>query len=547
MTKYGSIPQQDSRDETSPSPPQQSRRCQLGQIALVSAALCVVVVWMIGSTTTRASVPLLGDSPKPQAHFYKQITDHYTHEHKNNVYPKHYQQRYYQKLDHWKGPGHPIFVVLGGEDALDDLIYYNIHELLPKRFGGAAFGLEHRFYGQSLPVGPLHLPDEYWSNNALKDLLSPAQAVWDIVHFVQHQREKLGCSKHRGKHYCPVVIVGGSYPGYLAFLSRYHFPHVIDVGYAGSAPLLLYHHSVDPLEYYRKVTQVADQAVPGCADAIKTTLLSIQAQSTQWTIPEMAQQLGLCPDTIPSYITTTALLLQEVNMIVAVRFADFNMFYYPPGPDTGLATQCRRFVSSRNNAIDETHAAVATLREFLDETSNNPHADTDGCFDLQFEVPPGHHGRITASDWSGVEGGPAGLSWDFASCVLATPVGLGDSMFLEQHWSIQWLQEYCYDRFDYTPSYEKYIRDEFRFDEFFTSPNTTRLLLTNGLNDGWSVASVLQAPNEHVKVLNFPHGAHHSDLTVVGPGPWDTSDVAAGVTEIGDVLEEWIHESKEKE
>mgnify|MGYP002037239813 CR=1 FL=1 len=53
----------------------------------------------------------------------------------------------------------------------------------------------------------------------------------------------------------------------------------------------------------------------------------------------------------------------------------------------------------------------------------------------------------------------------------------------------------------------------------------SRIIFTNGLNDGWSVGSITTSLGDTLPALNMPNGAHHSDLSHRIPGPWDTSDV----------------------
>ena len=72
----------------------------------------------------------------------------------------------------------------------------------------------------------------------------------------------------------------------------------------------------------------------------------------------------------------------------------------------------------------------------------------------------------------------------------------------------------------------------------------TNVLFTNGLNDGWAVGSVTETLSEerNLIALNFPNGAHHSDLSHSDPGPNDTADIQQGHKDIADILEKWLKE-----
>jgi Serine carboxypeptidase S28 len=153
------------------------------------------------------------------AHFFnKQLVDHHD-SHRSETY----SQRYFEKKDYFGGPGSPIFVILGGEDPLDGLLYPFVYENLARDFQGYTAALEHRFYGESTPVdNPTHAD--------LHQLLSPNQATYDAARFIQHKRKELGCSLDRSsKYYCPAISVGGSYPGFLSSLMRFVHSDVVDI------------------------------------------------------------------------------------------------------------------------------------------------------------------------------------------------------------------------------------------------------------------------------------------------------------------------------
>jgi len=57
-----------------------------------------------------------------------------------------YSQRYYKIGKHFKGPGSPILVIMGGEESLDlPLLYPFVHEGLAKLFGAFVLSPEHRY------------------------------------------------------------------------------------------------------------------------------------------------------------------------------------------------------------------------------------------------------------------------------------------------------------------------------------------------------------------------------------------------------------------
>lgn len=132
--------------------------------------------------------------------FHEQIVDHNNPQESGT-----FQQRYFQDLRYWDGPGHPIFMILGGEGPLTHILYPFIEDVLAKRFGGVTFNPEHRYFGVSYPK-------EDPSIDELRVQMTPRQAMQDFVEFVHAMQEKLGCGPKGTEDYCPVVTVGGSYP-----------------------------------------------------------------------------------------------------------------------------------------------------------------------------------------------------------------------------------------------------------------------------------------------------------------------------------------------
>ena len=76
----------------------------------------------------------------------------------------------------------------------------------------------------------------------------------------------------------------------------------------------------------------------------------------------------------------------------------------------------------------------------------------------------------------------------------------------------------------------------------------TRVLFTNGLNDGWAVGSVVDlgdvegADKRELIVMNFENGAHHSDLGHSEGGEGDTEDIQKGHADIVKLMKRWLEQ-----
>ena len=85
--------------------------------------------------------------------------------------------------------------------------------------------------------------------------------------------------------------------------------------------------------------------------------------------------------------------------------------------------------------------------------------------------------------------------------------------------------------------------DQWHFDDL-VGQGASRIVLTNGLNDGWSADSILDNLSPDIVAINMPNGAHRSDLNHNGPRSVDTEDVKAAFPLIIQALTRWLTEIK---
>jgi len=463
-------------------------------------------------------------------HWYKdQLVDHFFQGEETATW----SHRYYQSKKHFGGPGHPIFLVLGGEGPAVKLFYPFIQDHLAKTFKAYVLQPEHRFYGKSQPI-------KIKKDSDFIGLLTPEQAMADFLRLLKHKQKQLGCSTDRSsKKYCPVITVGGSYPGFLSAMMRLVHPDVIDIGYASSAPLHLYAQELDSRAYFDKVTETAAQYDPRCPAA----LLEAQAEivgvlkDTNTPFQDVAERMGVCVQKIPDYITNNEIFSQETMMIVGANNADFNMDNYPPTDETNLAKECQIFMDESLDSYEKMKAFFGLINEEEDAK----------CFDYHSQIPDGANGTISTSDWTGAGPGPTGRSWEFQLCSdLIVRAGFSEeSMFVEREWTLEWLTKHCESRgFGVEPQPYRLV-DQWGFNDLVGN-GASRILFTNGLNDGWSVLSILEPLSDSLPVINFPNGAHHSDLSHEGPSDADTDDMKLGFVEIANILGIWLDEIKEE-
>lgn len=438
------------------------------------------------------------------------------------------------------GAGSPIFLVMGGEGAISPetgLFYPFVTDRLAKTFGAYVLQPEHRYYGESIP---LNVTKEY---DPRPEMLTPEQALYDAVRLTRHVQDLLLCSQDKtSPEYCPVISVGGSYPGFLSMAARLRFPHVVDMAYAASAPVQFYAQQVHAHEYYDHISHVAETCLRGCAGAVKSTLTVLAEQykslSSRQQIQQAASSLGYCPESVPMYMTTNGQKFQEeLFMIVGYTFANDNMAYYPPNNTTKLYASCTAFMDLSKTPTER--AKLFFQQHFLRNNNKT-------CIDMSLQLPTGPNATMSGGDWSGVGSGKDGESWDFQTCgMLVEAIGFSSSsMFPVRPWTRKWLSHHCRNRFGVIPQ-PNLLASRWHFDNLVET-NTSRILFTNGLLDGWSVGGVLTNLSDSLISLNFPNGAHHSDLSHQGPSERDTLDIREGFNKIEQLLGEWLRSVKER-
>lgn len=252
----------------------------------------------------------------------------------------------------------------------------------------------------------------------------------------------------------------------------------------------------------------------------------------------IASNLNLCQP-LPQYIAegSTELMVEEVSMVVMYTFANLNMANYPPGPATGLARACAGIQGGGGSPW----GALSTFLLGYSLTSGAAAPGT-GCYNLSTQLPSGPNATISAGDWSGVGSGQDGSSWDFETCTyLVEAIGANNitDMFLPREWSLDWLTQHCMSRFGVKPA-PRTLPDLWGFDPNRLPHVTSRIIFTNGLNDGWSAGGIQNNLSDTLLAFNAPNGAHHSDLTHNWPSDADTHDVTAMRESVFTVLQGWL-------
>jgi len=510
----------------------------IGIGAMLTFVLLIVRGNRTGPALMRSSLP-----PEDRELFYNdQLVDHF-----DDSNDATWSNRYYKSTKYFQGAGHPIFMIVGGEGVLDHgMLYPFVTEVLAKKFGAAVLQIEHRFYGPYMPVQNATIAQ-------LLKLLTPAQAMEDMIQLTKHVRdtEFVTCSPDRGSpDYCPIVTVGASYPGFLSAMFRVVHGDFVDISYASSAPLLMYAQISDPNSYYDIVTSANDRTSPGCSHAVKTTIEDmIDRVDSADTLEDAAKSIGVCPNNIPTEMTTKDELAEGIADTVKVFFAGYNSENYPPGPKTSLSKACRVF---QNDQLNTKH----TLSLFFEQMLLEEEEEDEGCdmstvecnYSLHdFDEKCFDYGTFEDGDGDDdeeVERWNDGLAWEFQTCTnVIFLAGLSKTSFLPPHKATyEELNERCQEDFGVTPRPTEMVET---WDYVNKLNSTSHILFVNGMQDMWASGSILHNVSDTVLAINIEDGAHHSDLTHEGPTDKDTEDVKQAFVEIENILEQWLDDIKQ--
>lgn len=537
-----------------------------GGLFLCTTALLLVVsrgaggqqqshVPMLSSHLTKTTTRSDGNEPM----FYnEQLVDHFGQD--NDDDSSTWSHRYYKATKYFGGAGSPIFLVVGGEGALNNgMLYPFVTEHLARRFGAAVIQPEHRFYGPYQPI-----EGNAASTDELLQLLTPQQAMADMLRLVNvhlHETDFKDCSLDRSSpSYCPLITIGGSYPGFLSAMFRLVHSDVVDAAYASAAPLLMYAQVPDNTVYYDIVMEAAEHLSPGCKHSVKTTLTDVA--NTILSAPSLhegAARVGVCPESIPKDVKTKQELADTVVMIATYSFANYDMGCYPPGPDNGLYKICQVFQDPELDSIE-------TMKSFFNSMLIQDYEDEAGCdlatvhcdpkeeleairerggekqcFDIDDEVDDNSDANKEVYDGRVYDDS---RSWDFQTCTnVIFLAGLSNtSMFPAHKATYEELAMDCQSQFGVTPR-PRELADLWGFDDI-KKAGASRILFTNGMLDMWSGGSITEDLSDSLLALNFENGAHHSDLSHEGPTDKDTDDIKQGYVEIAEILGKWISEIK---
>ncbi|KIM40869.1 hypothetical protein M413DRAFT_445651 [Hebeloma cylindrosporum] len=224
-----------------------------------------------------------GKTPKRYdfpAQWFKQPLDHFDKDSKHS-----FHQRYWVSTRHYKPrKGAPVIVLDGGETSGEDRLPFldtGIVEILARATGGVGVILEHRYYGQSIPVSN-------FSTDSLR-FLNNDQSAADSANFMRNVQFD-GIGEDLTAPGTPWIYYGGSYAGARAAHMKILYPDIVWGAIASSA---VTHAALENWQYMDIIREAAD---PTCADHLVNsinTIDSILANSPPFLKRQLKNVFGL--------------------------------------------------------------------------------------------------------------------------------------------------------------------------------------------------------------------------------------------------------------
>ncbi|KAF8316052.1 hypothetical protein DL93DRAFT_2193817 [Clavulina sp. PMI_390] len=197
--------------------------------------------------------------PEFPEQYFEQPIDHWAPEN-----PGVFGQRYWVNARHWKKDGGgPVIVIDGGETSGEDRLPFldtGIADILAHATGGLGIVLEHRYYGNSVPVSNFSTDSLRWLNNA--------QSLEDSARFMRNFKWNGTDLSAPGTKW---IYYGGSYAGARAAHMRVLYPHLVHGAIASSA---VTHAAIDYWEYHDHIRLTAS---PTCVANLESAISHIDS------------------------------------------------------------------------------------------------------------------------------------------------------------------------------------------------------------------------------------------------------------------------------
>ncbi|XP_078302594.1 thymus-specific serine protease [Panthera onca] len=424
-------------------------------------------------------------------------------------------QRYWVNDQHWASRHGPVFLHLGGEGSLRPGSVTRGHPAaLAPAWGALVIGLEHRFYGLSIPAGGLDVAQLRFlsSRHALADVASARLALGRLFNVSSSS---------------PWICFGGSYAGSLAAWARLKFPHLIFASVASSAPVRAV---LDFSEYNevvsRSLTSEAVGGSPECRAAAAAAFADVERRLLAGGAARAAlrAELGACAPL--GRAEDRAELLGALQALVGGA-AQYDA---QAGAPLSVRRLCGLFLQGGGN---RSHSApYRGLRRAVQVVI---HSLGQRCLSFSRAETVAQL-KVTESQVSGV----GDRQWLYQTCTeFGFYVTCEDpSCPFSRVPALPSQLELCQQVFGLSTSSVAQAVTQTNSYYGGQTPGATQVLFVNGDTDPWHALSVTQASGPSASALLIPGASHCMDMAPERPS--DSPSLRRGRQSISQQLQTWF-------
>ncbi|XP_055594741.1 putative serine protease K12H4.7 [Uranotaenia lowii] len=411
----------------------------------------------------------------------------------------------YMEIDDYYSPGGPFFIFLGGEWEISGVSIQRGHfHDMARELGARIFYTEHRYYGKSRPT-----PNT--ATHLLK-YLNIDQALADLAHFIVEMRATIP-----GAENAKVFIAGGSYSATMVAWFRQKYPHLVNGGWASSAPLLA---KMDFVEY-KEVVSESIRLVGGesCANRIAGAYQQVEALLDAEEYDTVIEKFRLCNNTdFSNRLDKMAFLSTMSDYFAGI------VQYHQEGDIEGVICE---YLNNDRHASD-----IDALAAWITQWSNR-------CMDISYDSSVQYYSN---TDWNHPANAGIMRLWLYQTCAeygWYQTSGSEDQIF-GSGFPVDLFVELCYDLYGrmFTESRMESNIDRTNAIYGDMNPAVTNVFFTQGQLDPWRPMGLQEDLNEDSPTVVIPLASHCADFGSISE--YDSPEMRATKERVFELAKQWL-------
>uniref|UniRef100_A0A4W3KCS1 Serine protease 59, putative n=1 Tax=Callorhinchus milii TaxID=7868 RepID=A0A4W3KCS1_CALMI len=448
---------------------------------------------------------------EPIEHWFVQKVNHF-----NVADGRVWNQRFYINDTYYK-PGSPVFLMIGGEGALNPTwMEHGTWLTYAKKLNALCIFLEHRFYGKSWPTQDLSTANLHY--------LRSSQALADLAHFRNMMGVKMNLTLNKW------IAFGGSYPGTLAAWFRLKYPHLVYGAVATSAPMRAV---INFTEYLEVVSNALAAYSPQCPLLVKNASDSlVKMLKKHSSIKKISKDFKLCERLkIRSYMDSSYFLEALAgNFMDVVQYNEDNRIFEVSAAGTNITIQvlCDIMANSSLGVPYKRYAAIVQMMlQIYDEK----------CLDTSYSKFLQDMSNIT---WTGLAA-DGNRQWEYQSCAEFGFFQSADSILQPfSGFSRRYKLQQCVDIFGPKFNASAVANAIQQTNECYGGLNikSSRIVFPTGSMDPWHILSITKNLSVDVPAIYIQGTAHCANMYPARSE--DLPQLTRAREEILQLLQNWL-------